>query len=80
MTRIEAIAKYNEIDKRVGIKPFWEVNDIINKIFDDFESKTCDNCEHYINRSCMLLGCGDIGGCGDYFEATIKIAYCNGDN
>ena len=25
----------------------YEVEEIINEIFDDFESKTCENCKHY---------------------------------
>jgi len=41
---------------------------VIDEIFDYFESKTCENCKHH-NRICKLLGVGDIGGCGDYWES-----------
>ena len=59
MTREEALSKYDEIDRRTrSIRPYWEVRDLFNKIFDDFENKRCENCKWYElrndNENCKL--------------------------
>lgn len=47
----------------------------VDKIYDDFEKRTCDNCKHWNCNTgtpskgfCNALGVHNIGGCGDYFE------------
>jgi len=52
---------------------------LINQIFDDFKSRTCDNCKHWRGNIetpskgiCEQLGVHNIGGCGDYFERKEK--------
>ena len=39
----------------------WELSEvfgteIIDKIYDDFESRTCENCKHFIDSECMVIG------------------------
>jgi hypothetical protein len=46
MTQEEALIKYNEIDKRVGIKPFWEVRDLIEKLGN---SQDCKQCKYHLS-------------------------------
>ena len=64
MTRVEALVKYNEIDKRIGIRPFWEVRDIIENLcsqIEELQSRSCENCNLYfkctINDSQTLDFC-----------------------
>lgn len=49
------------------------INSIIDNIFDDFESRTCENCKHQSEGDsrffCSKINISfDIGGCGDYWE------------
>lgn len=39
ISREEALIKYNQIDRRVSIKPFWEVRDIIEDLCNHFETE-----------------------------------------
>lgn len=43
MTREEAIKRYTNKDEKL-ISPAIKV--IINNIYDDFESRTCEHCKH----------------------------------
>ncbi len=55
----EALIKYNEIDKRVEIKPFWEVRDIIESIgleLEALQNRSCVSC-----KSCRQYS--DLGLC-----------------
>ena len=62
MNRDEALIKYNEIDKRVGIKPFWEVRDIIENAYNELELLQKENTRlkkqlskgHHIECSCSF--------------------------
>lgn len=58
----EALIKYNEIDKRVSIKPFWEVRDIIEDLgnqIEEIKSRTCSNCEYWHQKYlCLEIGNG----------------------
>lgn len=46
MTLNEALIKYNEIDKRVGIRPFWEVRELIEKLGN---TQDCKQCKHHLS-------------------------------
>jgi hypothetical protein len=62
MNRDEALIKYNEIDKRVGIKPFWEVRDIIENAYNELELLQKENTrlkkklskDHHIECGCSF--------------------------
>ena len=62
MNRDQALIKYNEIDKRVGVKPFWEVRDIIENAYNELESIKKENIRlkkqlsknHHIECSCSF--------------------------
>ena len=48
----------------------------IDKIYNDFENRSCENCKHWQGNIetptkgiCIQLGVHNIGGCGDYWEA-----------
>ena len=50
MTRDEALVKYNEIDRRIGIRPFWEVRDIIENLcsqIEEMQNRSCGNCKYF---------------------------------
>ena len=76
MTKDEALVKYNEIDRRTGIRPFWEVRDIIENLcsqIEELQNRSCENCKHQNEGSsrffCSKINISfDIGGCGDYWE------------
>jgi hypothetical protein len=40
MTREKALKEVNHVEGR------WDTKVLIDKIFDDFESRTCKNCKH----------------------------------
>lgn len=44
-----------------------ELVDNLNKKIEELENRSCDNCKHFDKR-CKHFGCGDIGGCGIYYE------------
>lgn len=62
MNRDDALIKYNEIDKRAGIKPFWEVRDIIENVYNQLELIQKENIRlkkqlasnHHIECSCSF--------------------------
>ena len=48
MTKDEALVKYNEIDRRTGIRPFWEVRDIIENLcsqIEELQNRSCESCK-----------------------------------
>ena len=54
-----------------------EVEEIINKIYDDFESRICKNCIHYDKKDkvCILLDMGVLNntfGCKAFEQKEIK--------
>lgn len=60
MNPAEALAKYNVIDARVGIKPYWEVRDIIDELvtyIEDLESRKCSNCSNIIAKPERVYDC-----------------------
>lgn len=78
MTREEAIKESHNndyIEDGEFVNLGADVRGLINKIYDDFESRTCENCKHWQRDAetpskgiCEQLGIHNIGGCGDYFE------------
>lgn len=57
MTKDEALVKYNEIDRRIGIRPFWEVRDIIENLcsqIEELQNRSCENCIHYKQSSTQI--------------------------
>ena len=47
MTREEAIEKSNAQLRHYGNPTNFEGQDIINKIYDDFQRSTCENCKWF---------------------------------
>jgi hypothetical protein len=57
--------KREEANDKMGIYTYWDdgsellarqdVDRIVDKIFDDFESRTCENCNNYIDRYCGVV-------------------------
>jgi len=45
MTREEALKVVEETDTMM--LPSWQVKNIINAIFNDIETRTCENCKYY---------------------------------
>ena len=73
MTLNEALIKYNEVDKRVGIKPFWEVRDIIEDLGKSLEVTQKDLRRLYLlfdSEFCRCSNCGELkrAGFGCYCE------------
>jgi len=62
MNREDSLIKYNEIDKRVGIKPFWEIRDIIENAYNQLELMKKENIRlkkqlannHHIECNCSF--------------------------
>ena len=48
MTKEEVI---QNMDDRFAGKPVIGVYELIDRIYDDFESQTCDNCKHSIKEA-----------------------------
>ena len=61
MTREEAIKEHREIDKNNKWFNYdLQLLGLIDKIFDDFESRTCENCIHWnVSEESKLDGNGD---------------------
>lgn len=76
MTREEAIKEsYNNdyIEDGEFVNLGADVRCLISKIYDDFESRTCENCKHWDGDYCNKLSITiNIGGCGDYFEQRVS--------
>ena len=77
MTREEAIKEFYEILELGAVD--YQKGGLITRIYNDFESRTCDNCKHWNSHIktpskgiCSKLGVHNIGGCGDYFERKKK--------
>ena len=70
MNRDEALIKYNEIDKRVGIKPFWEVRDIIENAYNELELLQKEN-----TRLKKQLSKGHHIECGCSFCKPVACSY-----
>ena len=49
MTREEAIERYEPryLGGEIGASQRREFSEMINQIFDDFESRTCEGCSYY---------------------------------
>lgn len=41
-------------------------NELLNEL-EELENRSCESCK-YFDKICILFGCGDIGGCGIYYE------------
>lgn len=53
MTREEAFKEHREIDKNNKWFNYdLQLLGLIEKIYDDFESRTCENCHYYTGKVC----------------------------
>ena len=48
--------------------PLMNMTTLIDEIYDDFESRTCENCEYYINN---------INHVGCHFDFSTNCGGCN---
>ena len=62
--------RIKEEDVRQGLMVDFNVYDFINKIYDDFESRTCENCKH----AKKVIGCPC---CHHGFECSDITRYSN---
>ena len=46
MTREEAVKEAHSIDNQIYSVGEPDVQDLVSKIYNDFESRTCENCNH----------------------------------
>jgi hypothetical protein len=54
-----------------------DVEYIIDKIYDDFESRTCENCKHYINKPIISYCNNDNSMAYNLEENLVRSDGCN---
>ena len=52
MTR-EAVIQ--NMDDRFAGKPVIGIYELIDRIYDDFESQICENCNHFVKTTCPII-------------------------
>ena len=56
MTRNEMKEKARVEFEGMEYIPAFTITGLIDKIYDDINSRTCENCKHYENYDCKILG------------------------
>ena len=90
MTREEAIERFAKVSDSAINSPdscdvisLYESIEIIKEIYNDFESRSCDNCKHW-NNDCRNISINTTGFCiyfgisnGDFEDDMKNNFYCN---
>jgi len=68
MKALELLKEYKVFFGASSQIPNKDIDEAIAELEEAIKPKSCESCKHH-NKICTLLGVGDIGGCGDYWEA-----------
>jgi len=71
MTKEEALFNLGNVSGHSAFEDFHLTADLITKIYDDFESRTCDNCK-WLSDLGFWVNFKSIGYGKDIFEDSIK--------